>query len=258
LSRSDDLSACANLVRRGDPDRFLAVMAAPVAARAILFPIYAMNVEVARAPWVASDPLIAEMRLQWWRDALDEIASGGSVRRHEVVTPLAGVISDTLAARLDPYVAARRWDCHTDAFEDLADFLDYIDKTAGTLLWAAAGSLGDADEAVVRDAGFAQGLANWFRAIPALEARGRKPLPDGRPEAVAGLAATGLERLARARSMRGRVSAQAKPAMLAVWQAEATLKQALRNPAAVGQGALQTSEARKKIALMARAFTGRW
>ena len=29
----DDLTACADLVRRGDPERFLAAMAAPVAAR---------------------------------------------------------------------------------------------------------------------------------------------------------------------------------------------------------------------------------
>ena len=40
-----DLNACADLVRRADPDRFLAAMASPVAARSALFPIYAFNVE---------------------------------------------------------------------------------------------------------------------------------------------------------------------------------------------------------------------
>ncbi|MEN9060069.1 hypothetical protein [Ponticoccus litoralis] len=45
-----DLHACAELVQRADPERFRAVMAAPVAARAALFPIYAFNIEVARAP----------------------------------------------------------------------------------------------------------------------------------------------------------------------------------------------------------------
>ncbi|MFN5827641.1 MAG: phytoene synthase, partial [Rhodobacterales bacterium] len=35
------VAACAALVQRGDPDRFMAVMAAPVAARARLFPLYA-------------------------------------------------------------------------------------------------------------------------------------------------------------------------------------------------------------------------
>ena len=47
-----DLTACAELVARADPSRFRATMAAPVAARRVLFPIYAFNTEVARAPWV--------------------------------------------------------------------------------------------------------------------------------------------------------------------------------------------------------------
>ena len=42
------LNACAELVRQGDPDRFLATMAAPPEARAKLFPLYAFNLEVAR------------------------------------------------------------------------------------------------------------------------------------------------------------------------------------------------------------------
>ena len=70
------LAACAEMVRRGDPDRFLSAMTAPPDARAKLFPLYAFNLEVARAPWVTQEPMIAEMRLQFWRDALEEIAEG--------------------------------------------------------------------------------------------------------------------------------------------------------------------------------------
>ena len=51
----DDVKACAALVHRADPDRFMAVMAAPVPARPLLFPLYALNVEVARAPWVTQE-----------------------------------------------------------------------------------------------------------------------------------------------------------------------------------------------------------
>lgn len=82
------VEACAKLVERGDPDRFLAVMAAPVAARAQLLPLYAFNLEVARAPWVTKEPMIAEMRLQWWRDVVAE----ASPRAHEVVSPFHAVI----------------------------------------------------------------------------------------------------------------------------------------------------------------------
>ncbi|MEM7645152.1 MAG: squalene/phytoene synthase family protein, partial [Pseudomonadota bacterium] len=92
MSVDADIAACADLVQRGDPARFRAVMAAPLGLRRMLFPLYAFNIEVARAPWVTQEPMIAEMRLQWWRDALEEIGAGGAVRRHEVVTPLAQIL----------------------------------------------------------------------------------------------------------------------------------------------------------------------
>ena len=47
---TDDINGCAGLVQRGDADRFMAIMAAPVSARAVLFLLFAMNIEVSRAP----------------------------------------------------------------------------------------------------------------------------------------------------------------------------------------------------------------
>jgi phytoene synthase len=75
------LQACADLVARGDPDRFRATMATPPEARAVLFPIYAFNLEVSRAPWVTEEPMIAEMRLQFWRDVAEEIGQGAPPAR---------------------------------------------------------------------------------------------------------------------------------------------------------------------------------
>ncbi len=252
------LNACAALVQRGDPDRFQAVMAAPVAARRVLFPIYAMNVEIARVPWVTQEAMIAEMRLQWWRDALAGIAAGEPARRHEVVTPLAEVLSPELAAQADEMIAVRRWDIYRDPFQDATQFHRYIDHSAGTLMWLAARALGPADEAVVRDFAFGCGLAGWLRAIPALVARRRVPLLDGTDDGLRELAQSGLDRLARARARRRDVSARAVPALLTGWQAEPILRQALRDPARVADGALGTSEARRRLALIWRSATGRW
>lgn len=258
MTFNDDLTACAALVERADPDRFMATMAAPVAARRVLFPLYALNVEVARAPWVTQESMIAEMRLQWWRDALGEIASGGQVRRHEVVTPLAEVLPPDMAARMDAMVAMRRWDIYRDPFEDRAHFDAYIDETSGTLTWAAASVLGSADEMVVRDFAFAHGVANWFRAIPELEARGRIPMIEGTPKAVSELADMALGRLSRARSNRSKVSPSARPALFAGWQSRSILSQARANPERVLDAQLIQSEARKRVSLMLRSSTGRW
>ncbi|WP_239113261.1 squalene/phytoene synthase family protein [Shimia biformata] len=252
-----DLNACAAEVQRGDPERFAAIMAAPVAARAVMLPIFAFNLEVARAPWVTQEPMIAEMRLQWWRDALDEIASGAKVRRHEVVTPLATVLDADGAKLLDDVVAARRWDVYKDPFADAAQFADYLNRTSGTLLWVACRALGAADgaEQTVRDIGIASGLANWLRAIPALEKSGRVPLVDGRPEAVALLAQQGLERL---RSARGPITRGAAWPLLTTWQAGPILKQAARDPGLVAAGGLGISDFSAKSRLLWRRVSGRF
>jgi phytoene/squalene synthetase len=254
----DDLVACAEIVRRADPSRFQAAMAAPVAARGVLFPVYAFNVEVARAPWVTQEPMIAEMRLQWWADALEEIGAGGAVRRHEVATPLARVLDAEGAALLMDLVEARRRDTERAPFEDEAALLGYLEATSGNLIRAAARALGPADEDVLGDAGLALGLANWFRAIPALEAAGRRPLPDGRAEAVRALAQEGLRRLSRARGGRRRVSRDAAPALLPLWQAGPVLRAAARRPARVAEGTLDPAPARSRLTLMLRAMSGRW
>lgn len=253
-----DLIACAQLVERGDPDRFAAVMAAPPQARQALFPIYAFNIEVSRAPWVTQETMIAEMRLQWWRDVLAEIREAKEVRRHEVATPLAQVLDAQSADLLEGLIGARRWDVYRDPFEDMAHFRDYLNKTSGDLLLTAARALGPVPEQVVRQAGYALGVANWLRAVPALEQAGRVPLVEGTPDAVRALAHEGLKALAEARKGRGDIPAVARPALLPMWQVAPVLHRAARDPRRVADGALELSPIRRRVGLMAAAATGRW
>lgn len=241
------LQACADIVAKGDPGRFRAAMAAPVAARRVLFPLYAFNVEVARAPWVASEPMIGEMRLQWWRDAVDEIGQGGPVRKHEVTTPLADILDTHAAHLLDRLIAARRWDLYRDAFEDLAHFNDYLDQTGGALLWVATRALGapETAETIVRRYGAAAALARFFVAVPELEARGRIPLIDGTKDGVAARAQQALDHMPTPRQLRGALPKPAQPALLEAWQTRALLTRVLRRPEKVAEGTLGLSEARK-------------
>lgn len=254
------LQACADLVARGDPERFRAAMATPPEARAVLFPLYAFNLEVSRAPWVTQEPMIAEMRLQFWRDVAEEIGQGAPPRAHEVAAPLAQAVRAEDAPLLDGLVAARRWDIYREPFEDAAHFDAYLDATGGNLAWAAARALGapDGAEGAVRDAAWAFALAGFLRAVPDLEARGRVPLLDGRAEGVAALAGLGLERLSRARARRGTVPKAAGYALHAGWQAEAILRQAQAEPARVAAGALGLGAAGQSLRLVRVALTGRW
>ena len=253
------VAACAELVRRGDPDRFLATMAAPPEAREVLFPIYAFNLEVARAPWVASEPMIAEMRLQFWRDVAEEIGQGKPPRAHEVAAPLAQAVRPEDAGLLDGIAAARRWDVYRDAFEDEAHFDRYIDATAGNLTWVTALALGAPREAepVVRDLAWGAGVASFLRAAPELEARGRIPLLDGRPDAVRALAERALTRFKQGRSRQGSVTRSARPAFFALWQTRALLKLAISDPRRVAAGQLAGSEFSRRGRLLLAALRGR-
>lgn len=248
------VDACVRLVERGDPDRFLAVMAAPPAARARLFPLYAFNLEVARASWVTRELLIAEMRLQWWRDVVENAASGAA-RAHEVAGPLhdlirqAGLPVPVLVALIE----ARRWDAYCEPHAGIAGLEAYLEATGAGLMWLAARALGapDGAEPAVRAYGWAAAAAAYLRAVPELTARGRQPLPEG----VTGrmLAVMGLEKLATARAARHLVPRFTLPALLAGWQTGSVLARA-----AAEQENLELSEFSRRGGLLWHAMTGRW
>ena len=252
MSLPADVIPCAQLVEKADPDRFRTVMAAPVAARAVLFPLYALNVEVSRAPWVTKEAMIAEMRLQWWRDALEEIAQGKPVRKHEVTTPLAAVLSPAQAERLDETVAARRWDIYKEPFEDEAHLDAYINQTAGHVMWTACALLGaePAAETSVRDIAYGAGIAAFLRAVPALAEAGRIPLLDGTDAGVVALA-----KRAKARLTRPKIAKHAVPALWPAIGAGKTLTQVIRAPQSVGDGTLDAGITPFRLA--ATALSGR-
>lgn len=256
------LAECAERVRAGDPVRFAATMAAPPASRALLWPLYAANLEIARAPWASQEPMIAEMRLQWWIDTLGELAAGQQRIGHPVSEGLAGILArdGSVAALLTGLAEARRWDCRAEPFADAAHFDAYLDATAGNLMWAAARLLGapDAAEAAVRDLAWGGGLAQWLRAVAELEARGRVPLLDGRPEAIRALAAQGCARIDRAHRAARLVPKAALPALWPAAMAGSILRRAEASPGLVAAGQLAPSEFGQRGRLLWCALTGRF
>lgn len=256
------LTACAALVEKGDPERFAAIMAAPPATREKLWPLYALNLEIARAPWASAEPMVAEMRLQWWIDTIGELAEGRTRPGHPVTEALAPLLAADpgLAPCLVALAEARRWDCWKEPFEDRAAFDAYLDATAGNLMWAAASALmaPATAEPAIRDFAWGAGLAGWFRAAPELEARGRIPFTDGRPAALAALAAEGRARIARARAAGRSIPKAARPALWPGSAADAILAQAAADPARIAEGSLGISPFRKSLILALDALTGRF
>lgn len=252
---ADSLRAAAARVEAGDPDRFAATMATPAHWRSALWPIYAANLEIARAPWVSAEPMVGEMRLQWWVDVLEALAADGRPPAHEIGAALAAVAP--AAPALAAIAEARRRDCWGEPFADGAELESYLEETSGALYAAAGLVLGAGQEAqrALRDFGAAAGAAAWLQAAPELARRGREALPTGFAEHdIAAFADRALVRLALAQDGLRRAGPAARLAMLPGWQAQAMLQKARSTPQKVAQGDLPGSEFSRRFSLLRRAF----
>ena len=177
--RPDGLSACGRIVRENDPDRFFCALFAPSAKREPLFALYAFNHELARAREAVSEPALGEIRLRWWREALDG-AEAGTPRRHEVVEALAETWSLFDRSLLDAMIDARAADMAPEPPVTLDDMADRGARSAGGLMLQAArllGEEGDRIETVCAEAGRATALGGMLRSTDAWAARGRVALP---------------------------------------------------------------------------------
>jgi hypothetical protein len=222
--------------------------------------LYALNLEVARAPWVTKEAMIAEMRLQWWADAIDEIFDGKEPRKHEVVTPLAELIRDRELDRtsFEALIEARRFDIYPEPHKNTDAFDTYIADTAGGLMWLSAQALGASRDAqgAIQGFGCGVGLAALMRAVPALKNAQKAPLIDEGPEAIRALCDQGLARLA-ALSVAD-VARPARAALRSGWMARKILLLARQEPLRVLQGGLELSEFERRAGLMTKAMLNRF
>jgi phytoene synthase len=184
---SAGLSYVADQVRRFDHDRFMTAIFAPATVREHLFALYAFNIEIAKTGEVVSEPLIGQMRLQWWRDTLDRLYAGGTVA-HGVARPLGAAIAarGLDRAHFDRLIDAREFDLDRVPPADFAALHAYAEGTGSPLLalaLAVAGGQGDAMGDIARQAGTGWALTGLLRAVPFHARQHRLYLPADRLEA---------------------------------------------------------------------------
>ena len=63
-------------VRGRDRDRYLSVLYAPAAVRPALFALHGLDLELAAVVTGTTEPMIGEIRLAWWREALIGLDAG--------------------------------------------------------------------------------------------------------------------------------------------------------------------------------------
>lgn len=176
------LSHCAAEVRAQDHDRWLTLLHAAPGDREALAALYAFHLEIARTRETVSEPMIGEIRLQWWRETVEGLYRG-EVRRHPVAEALAGVAVERglPEAELQALIDARAADLHDEGPKSFDDLLAYADATGGMLSRLAARVCGVAGEdglAAADSVGRAWALTGLLRALGFLAAMRRTPLPE--------------------------------------------------------------------------------
>ena len=170
--------------RSGEPDRYIAALLAPATARVGLLAIAAFAAEVGRIATQVREPMMGEIRLQWWRDALARGADGGHSGH-----PVADALIDTIARHALPrepferILDARRCDLSGDLFADDAALDDYLAATEGLVFALGVSILAGPKTAAhpgLRGAGVAYGLACGLGRLPASLDRGAFLLPRSR------------------------------------------------------------------------------
>ena len=80
-------------LKRTDEDRWLATRYAPDSARELLVALYLMDQELRRALGTR-EPMLGKIRIQWWRETIEQVGGKGPVRRHDLAEELARVTKD--------------------------------------------------------------------------------------------------------------------------------------------------------------------
>lgn len=175
-------------VRAGDHDRFLAIQLAPSAKRPALYVLTAFHLELARIAETVSEPMLGQIRLTWWREALEEIISGKASRNHPVVQGLAELYKQQPAMFMPllQMIEARMADIDESLLATKDGWESYLDGTAGALHYAFAlvldGTAAEKHSATIVEQARAYAKIGLIRAIPYMSAQGFMRFPQSSVE----------------------------------------------------------------------------
>lgn len=180
MSTEQAFAACEALVRQHDPDRYYSALFAPADKRRFLFALYAFNYEIARVAEHAREPLLGEIRMEWWRESVASARAGTPIA-HGVARALTELFRQIEPPRneIDTMLEARDTGTGKELFPNIETLEDYAGKTSSALMRLAFRVLGAGDrhDSLAHEAGIAYALTGLLRALPFHAAQRRLYLP---------------------------------------------------------------------------------
>lgn len=96
--QTEHFQRCLAQLKRFDHDRYLAILLTPPERREALCALFALDAELARIPDTVSEPLLGDIRFQWWRETLETMSPMGSGGGHEIALALGASLFETPVA----------------------------------------------------------------------------------------------------------------------------------------------------------------
>lgn len=175
---ASDYATCDALLKRDDRDRWLASLFLPAHLRKHVQALYAFSLEIARVRQLVSEPMLGEIRFQYWRDVLarESTAEGN---------PVAAALLDTVTRFALPHaplvglIDARLFDLYDAPMPDMPALETYAKATAASLFQLAAMIVDPAADtkSAAEHAGIAYAMTGLLRALPWHLAAGQVYLP---------------------------------------------------------------------------------
>ena len=144
--------------------------------------LYAFAAEIARIPFLVSEPQLGEIRLQWWLDTLDGIYHGDP-QDHPIAAALREAIGegDLPQHALANLVKAHQFDLYSDLMPTLNDLEGYLGETVSAVIQMAASVMRKEEALECAEAaglaGVGYGMARLLCTAPVWLSRGTCFIP---------------------------------------------------------------------------------
>jgi 15-cis-phytoene synthase len=270
-------------LRDSDRDRYLACLLSPQDKRGPLSALYAFHAEIARVRDVAREPLPGEIRLQWWRDVLND-PSGASGEGNPLAEALLACIRayNLPVAVLQDMIDARIFDLYDDPMESRSSLEGYAGETASALIQLASLILDAANAqqsaSAAGHAGVAQTIAGLLLLLPVHRRRGQVYFPaellaatgldrdaflagmdeDAATRAIRAFCGLGRDHLAKARDASKDISPANRFAFIPLALAEPVFNRAERTGSKLFEQSIVPSQWRRQWWMWKAARSGKW
>ena len=149
-SLPDAASYCVALLRERSIDRYLANLFLPLDIRRDVNALYAFDAEIVHIRSMIKEPMMGEIRLQWWRDIISGDRAGEAENNPVAAELMRAIATNNLPLMgFDNFLKARVFDLYNDPMPDTGTFEGYAGETASFLFHQTASIIARSTEAAI-------------------------------------------------------------------------------------------------------------